>query len=219
MGVKWRDFQMPKRLDCDESTYTATYGKFIAEPFERGYGVTLGNSLRRILLSSIEGSAITSIKIDGVQHEFSTIPGVMEPVCDIILNIKNLVLRSHSKTLKTVYIKAHSKGEVKAKDIIADETIEVLNPDLHIAMLTRDTQFNVELEVARGRGYVPADLNKKDTNPVGTIPTCATGGVRGPICRRARSPTGWSRPQHTREKSESCRRCSRPARRFPRRSI
>ncbi len=169
MGVKWRDFQMPKRLDCDESTYTATYGKFIAEPFERGYGVTLGNSLRRILLSSIEGSAITSIKIDGVQHEFSTIPGVMEPVCDIILNIKNLVLRSHSKTLKTVYIKAHSKGEVKAKDIIADETIEVLNPDLHIAMLTRDTQFNVELEVARGRGYVPADLNKKDTNPVGTI--------------------------------------------------
>ena len=94
MGVKWRDFQMPKRLDCDESTYTETYGKFIAEPFEKGYGVTLGNSLRRILLSSIEGSAVTSIKIDGVRHEYSTIPGVMESVSEIILNVKNLVLIS-----------------------------------------------------------------------------------------------------------------------------
>ena len=98
MGVKWRDFQMPKRLDCDETSYTNTFGKFIAEPFERGYGVTLGNSLRRILLSSIEGSAVTSIRIEGVQHEFSTIPGVMESVTDIIVNLKNLTLRSHSKT-------------------------------------------------------------------------------------------------------------------------
>src|SRR3990167_5092778 len=120
MGVKWRDFQMPKRLDCDESSYTNEYGKFIAEPFERGYGVTLGNSLRRILLSSIEGSAITSIKVDGVQHEFATIPGVMEPVTDIILNIKNIVLRSHSKTAKMIYIKADKKGEVRAKDVICD---------------------------------------------------------------------------------------------------
>ena len=169
MGVKWRDFQMPKRLDCDESSYNTTYGKFIAEPFERGYGVTLGNSLRRILLSSIEGSAATSIRIDGVQHEFSTIPGVMEPVTDIILNIKNLVLRSHSKTPKTIYIKADKKGEIKAKDIVCDETVEILNPNLHIATLTRDTKFNVELEVSRGRGYVPAEGNKREDAPVGTI--------------------------------------------------
>src|SRR5512135_584413 len=129
MGVKWRDFQMPKRLDCDDASYTTTYGKFIAEPFERGYGVTLGNSLRRILLSSIEGSAVTSIRIDGVQHEFSTIPGVMETVSDIILNVKELVLRSHSKTPKSVFIKATKKGDICAKDIISDETIEVLNPE------------------------------------------------------------------------------------------
>src|SRR5690242_14618587 len=106
MGVKWRDFQMPKRLDCDESNYSDIYGKFIAEPFEKGYGVTLGNSLRRILLSSIEGSAVTSVKIDGVQHEYSTVPGVMESVVEIILNVKKLVLRSHSKTPKMIYIKA-----------------------------------------------------------------------------------------------------------------
>lgn len=169
MGVKWRDFQMPKRLDCDESSYNNTYGKFIAEPFERGYGVTLGNSLRRILLSSIEGSAVTSVKIEGVQHEFSTLPGVLEPVTDVILNIKQMVLRSHSKTAKIIYVKAEKKGEVKAKDIICDETIEVLNPNLHIATLTRDTKFNIEMEVARGRGYVPAELNKKEGTPIGTI--------------------------------------------------
>src|SRR3989338_5729144 len=97
MGVKWRDFQMPKRLECDESCYKADYGRFVAEPFERGYGVTLGNSLRRILLSSIEGSAVTSIKIDGIQHEFSTIPGVLESITEIVLNLKKLVIRSHSK--------------------------------------------------------------------------------------------------------------------------
>jgi len=169
MGVKWRDFQMPKRLECEESIYTDTYGKFIAEPFERGYGVTLGNSLRRILLSSLEGSAVTSIRIDGVQHEFAVISGVLEPVTDIILNIKQIILRSHSKVAKTIYIKADKKGEVYAKDIIRDETIEVLNPDLLIATLTQDIKFNIELEVSRGRGYVPAEANKKEDAPVGTI--------------------------------------------------
>ncbi|MBF0122932.1 MAG: DNA-directed RNA polymerase subunit alpha [Candidatus Omnitrophica bacterium] len=169
MGVKWRDFQMPKRLECDEASYTDRYGKFIAEPFERGYGVTLGNSLRRVLLSSIEGSAVTSIRVEGVQHEFSTVPGVVETVSDIILNIKELVIRSHSKVAKTIYIKASKKGEVKAKDIIFDETIEILNPDHHICTLTKDVDFNVELEVSRGRGYVPAEQNKKEGAPVGTI--------------------------------------------------
>jgi DNA-directed RNA polymerase subunit alpha len=170
MGVKWRDFQMPKRLDCDESSYTSTFGKFVAEPFERGYGVTLGNSLRRILLSSIEGSAVSAIRIEGVSHEFSTLPGVLEAVTEIVLNVKGLIVRSHSKAPKSVYIKANKKGEIKAKDVIFDEVIEVLNPEHHIATLTQDIPFNMELEVSRGRGYVPADQNKKEGSPVGTIP-------------------------------------------------
>jgi len=170
MGIKWRDFQLPKRLECDESTYTNTYGKFSAAPFERGYGVTLGNSLRRVLLSSIEGSSVTSVKIQGVQHEFSTIPGVLEDIPEIILNIKSLVLNSRSKIPKTIYIKKNTKGEVKAKDVEVDETIEIINPDLHIATLTKDTKFNVEMEVARGRGYVPSELNKKEGLPISVIP-------------------------------------------------
>lgn len=140
MGIKWRDFQLPKRLECDESTYTNTYGKFFAAPFERGYGVTLGNSLRRTLLSSIEGSAITWIKIEGVQHEFSTLPGVMEDVPEIILNIKNLVLIFHSKIPRSIYLKKDTKGAIKASDIVVDETIEIVNPDLHLATLTQNTQ-------------------------------------------------------------------------------
>lgn len=170
MGIKWKDFQMPRKLECEESTYTSTYGKFIAEPFERGFGVTLGNSLRRILLSSIEGSAVSSVKFDGVLHEFSTIPGVLEDVTEIIMNIKNLILRSHSKSPKKISIKANKKGEVLAKDIITDETIEVINPDLLIVTLTKDTDFIVELEVNRGRGYVPAEMNKKEEQVIGVIP-------------------------------------------------
>jgi len=169
MGIKWRDFQLPKRLECDEAAYSNTYGKFIAAPFEKGYGITLGNSLRRVLLSSIEGSSITSVKFHGVQHEFSTIPGVLEDTTEIILNIKNIVLSSHSKIPKTVYIKKGTKGEVKAGDIEADETIEVINPDLHIATLTKDVKFHVEMEVAKGRGYVPAELNKKEDASIGSI--------------------------------------------------
>lgn len=170
MGIKWRDFQFPKKLECEESTYTDTYGKFMAAPFERGYGVTLGNSLRRVLLSSIEGSAVSAVKIAGVSHEFSTIPGILEDVPEIILNIKSLVINSHSKIPKTIYLKADKKGEVKAKDIEADETIEIINPELLIATLTRDTKLNIEMEVSRGRGYVPAELNKKEDKIVGFIP-------------------------------------------------
>ncbi len=173
MGIKWRDFQLPKRLECDEASYTNTYGKFSAAPFERGYGVTLGNSLRRVLFSSIEGSAVTSVKISGAQHEFSTIPGVLEDVPELILNIKSLVLNSHSKIPKNIYIKATSKGEIKAKDIDADETIEIINPDLHIATLTKDTKLNIEMEVSRGRGYVPAELNRKEDKAIGVIPVDA----------------------------------------------
>ena len=170
MGIKWRDFQLPKRLECDESTYTNTYGKFSAAPFERGFGVTMGNSLRRVLLSSIEGSSVTSVRIMGAHHEFSTIPGILEDVPEIILNIKTLVLNSHSKIPKTIYIKADSKGDVKAKDIEVDETIEIINPDLHIATLTKDVKLNIEMEVSKGRGYVPAELNKKEDKTIGVIP-------------------------------------------------
>jgi len=170
MGIKWRDFQFPKRLECDEASYSETFGRFSAAPFERGYGVTLGNSLRRVILSSIEGSAVTGIKISGVQHEFSTIPGVLEDVPEMILNIKGLILNSHSKIPKTIYIKKDSKGEIKAKDIKVDETIEVINPGLHIATLTKDAKFEMELEVARGRGYVTAEANKREEKTVGFVP-------------------------------------------------
>jgi len=170
MGIKWRDFQLPKRLECDESSYTETYGQFSAAPFERGYGVTLGNSLRRVLLSSIEGSAVTSVKIGGIHHEFSTISGVLEDVPEIILNLKSLVLNSHSKIPKTIYIKRSGKGQIKAKDINVDDAIEIVNPDLHIATLTKDTKFNIEMEVSRGRGYVPAESNKKEDKVIGVIP-------------------------------------------------
>ena len=170
MGIKSRDFQLPKRLECDETTYTETYGKFIAAPFERGYGVTLGNSLRRVLLSSIEGSAVTSIKINGASHEFTAIPGVLEDVPEIILNVKSIILNSHSKIPKTIFLKKSEKGEIKAKDIDVDETIDIINPDLHIATLTKDIKFEMELEVARGRGYVPAEENKRDDMTIGVVP-------------------------------------------------
>ncbi len=184
MGIKWRDFQMPRRLDCDEASYTDTYGKFIAEPFERGYGVTLGNPLRRVLLSSIEGAAVTSIKIDGVQHEFSTIPGVVEDVTEIVLNIKNLVLRSTSKSPKVITIKKTEKGEVTAADIETDETIEVVNPKLHIATLSRNAKFSLELEVSRGRGYVSSEQNKREDHPIGVI---AIDSIFSPVAKVAYS--------------------------------
>jgi len=170
MGIKWKDFQLPKRLECDESVYTNNYGRFYASPFERGYGVTLGNSLRRTLLSSIEGSGVTWIKIDGVRHEFSTLPGVLEDIPEVILNIKNLVLTSHSKIPRSIFIKKEGKGDIKAADITADETVEIINPDLHIATMTQNRKFNLEMEVARGRGYVPAESNRKENQPIGVIP-------------------------------------------------
>ncbi len=169
MGIKWRDFQLPKRLECDETSYTNTYGKFFAAPLERGYGVTLGNSLRRTLLSSIEGSAVTWIKIEGVQHEFSTLQGVLEDIPEVILNIKSLVLISHSKIPRSIHIKKDKKGEIKAADIILDETVEIVNPDLHIATLTQNRKFNLEMEVARGRGYIPAESNRKEDQSIGVI--------------------------------------------------
>lgn len=169
MGISMKNFEMPKKLVLDEQTYTPTYGKFIAEPFERGYGVTIGNSLRRVLISSIEGTAVTSIKIDGVQHEFSAVPGVVEDVPQIILNIKQLILKSHFKTPKPMLIEVEKKGTITAKDIKTDETVEIVNPDLHIATLTKNVKFRMEMQVSRGRGYVPAERNKKEGQPIGVI--------------------------------------------------
>ncbi len=169
MGVKWKDFQFPKRVVIENKSYSDTYGKFIAEPFERGYGVTLGNSFRRILLSSIEGTAVTSVRIEGVNHEFSSIEGVLEDVPEIILNIKSLILKSHNRAPKKIYIKKDKKGEVTAADIVTDESVEVINKDLHIATLTKDANFSIEMEVARGRGFVAEDMNRREDLPVGVI--------------------------------------------------
>ena len=173
MGTLWRDFATPKKLVCDEDSLTDTYGKFIAEPFERGYGMTIGNGLRRVLLSSIEGASVTSIKIDGVLHEFSAVPGVLEDVTQIVLNVKQLVLRAHSRQLKTVIIEKDKKGPVTAGDIQSDETIEVVNPDLHLCTLTKAGKFRMELEVSRGRGYVAAEKHKKEGQSIGVIPVDA----------------------------------------------
>jgi DNA-directed RNA polymerase subunit alpha len=173
MGTLWRDFATPKKLVCDEETLTDTYGKFIAEPFERGYGMTIGNGLRRVLLSSIEGAAVTSIKIDGVLHEFSAIPGVLEDVTQIVLNVKQLVLRAHSRQLKTVVIEKDKKGPVTGADIETDETVEVVNPELQLCTLTKAGKFRMELEVSRGRGYVVADKHKKEGQAIGVIPVDA----------------------------------------------
>lgn len=169
MGIAWRNFEMPKLLKANDSTLTDTYGEFTAEPFERGYGTTLGNSLRRVLLSSVEGAAVTSIKIEGVAHEFGSIPGVLEDVTQIILNIKSLVLRSHTSAPKPIFIKIHRKGVVTAKDIISDETLDIINPGLHIATLNKDAKLNIEMEIGKGRGYVSAEENKKENQAIGVI--------------------------------------------------
>lgn len=170
MRIRWRGFELPSRVTVEQETLTDKYGKFIAEPFERGYGVTIGNGLRRILLSSLEGSAVVSVKLDGVKHEFSTIPGVIEDVTDIILNIKNLVVKSHADKETTIKIEAHKKGEIKAKDIITDGNIEILNGDLHIVTLSEETDFKVEMNVRKGRGYVTAEENESEEQEIGMIP-------------------------------------------------
>ncbi|MFH1664907.1 MAG: DNA-directed RNA polymerase subunit alpha [Candidatus Omnitrophota bacterium] len=169
MGVKLKNFELPKNVVFDEETYTPTYGKIIAEPFEKGYGITIGNSLRRVLLSSIEGTAVTQIKVEGVLHEFSAIPGVFEDMSQIIMNIKGLVLRSHFKNPKPMFLNVSQKGDITAKDITCDETVEIINKDHHIATLTEDVKLEIEMKVERGRGYVPSDRNKTENDPIGTL--------------------------------------------------
>ncbi|KGG81031.1 DNA-directed RNA polymerase subunit alpha [Caloranaerobacter azorensis H53214] len=158
------------RIEIVEMSEDNTYGKFVVEPLERGYGTTLGNSLRRILLSSLPGAAVTSIKIQGVLHEFSTIPGVVEDVTEIILNLKSLVAIMHTNEPVTLRIEAEGQGEVTAGDIITGPEVEILNKDLHIATLDEDGKLYMELEMAKGRGYVPAEKNKKENHTIGVIP-------------------------------------------------
>ena len=157
------------QIECIETPGDATYGKYVVEPLERGYGTTLGNALRRIMLSSLPGTAPTTIKIAGVQHEFSTIPGVKEDVTEIVLNVKGLLTNLHCETVKTVYIEAVGPCEVKAGDIKADGEVEVLNPDMHIATLDNGATLNMEITLSHGRGYVPADRNKPQQNVIGVI--------------------------------------------------
>ena len=158
------------RIECIETPTDDSYGKYVIEPLERGYGTTLGNSLRRVLLSSLPGTAVTSIRISGIQHEFSAIPGVKEDVTEIVLNIKRIIARLHSDEPKTVYIEASGECEVTAGDIKADGEVEILNPELHIATLGPDASLSMELTLDHGRGYVPADKNKNPQQIIGTIP-------------------------------------------------
>lgn len=163
------EIEKPK-IEIVEMTEDGTYGKFVVEPLERGFGITLGNSLRRILLSSLPGVAITSIKVDGVLHEFSTIPGVKEDLVEIILNLKELAIRMDSDEPKIATINAQGAGEITGGDIITDPSIEILNPDHHIATLNEDAKLYMEMTIERGRGYVPAERNKQPGQPIGVIP-------------------------------------------------
>src|SRR3954451_8023978 len=170
MRIRWRGLELPSRVVADHATLSDTYGKFTAEPFERGFGVTVGNSLRRILLSSLEGSAVTRVKIQGVQHEITTIPGVVEDVTDIILNIKSLVVKNTSEQPRTIRIDRHDKGVVKAADIITEAGVEIINADHIIATLTDDVPFVVEMRVENGRGYRMAEENVEQEREIGVIP-------------------------------------------------
>jgi len=168
--MKWKRMEMPTKLEVDKDSLSLTYGKFVAEPFERGYGQTIGTAIRRVLLSSIQAAAVTSIKIDGVSHEFGTIEGVAEDVTEIILNIKQLKLKLHGQSQKKIFLTATGKKDVKAKDIKQDAEMEIVNPELVLCTLTNsNSKINIEMVVDMGRGYVTAEVNKKEEMPIGTL--------------------------------------------------
>lgn len=175
-----KDFQLPLRVEVEKDTLSPTFGRFSAEAFERGFGTTIGNSLRRVLLSSLTGSAVTTVKIEGVLHEFSTIPGVTEDVTSIILNVKSLRLALHGDKPKTIRLKKKGPGEAKGVDIVHDADVTILTPDLHIATLDKDASLDMEMVVKHGRGYVPAERNKEEGLPIGVI---AVDSIFSPIKR------------------------------------
>ena len=180
MHIRWRGLELPSAVTSDTKTLSDTYGKFIAEPFERGFGVTIGNGLRRILLSSLEGSAITQIKVHGAQHEFTTLPGVVEDMTDLVLNVKSLVVKNHSESTKVVRIEKNTRGVVTGADVQTDDTVEVINRDHVIATLTDDVPFVVEMVIENGRGYIPATEHSPNVQEIGIIPIDA---VYSPVIR------------------------------------
>ncbi len=180
MHIRWRGLELPSVVTCDTETLTPTYGKFIAEPFERGFGSTIGNSLRRILLSSLEGSAVTQIKIRGAQHEFTTIPGVLEDLTDIVLNVKSLVVKKHTSETRVVTIDKATAGPITGTDVQCDADVEVIDNGLVIATLTDDLPFFMEMVIENGRGYVPASEHSTTEHEIGVIPIDA---VYSPITR------------------------------------
>src|SRR5229473_4298005 len=169
LAKNWRDLIKPRKLEVDQDSLRPTYGKFVAEPLERGFGTTLGNSLRRVLLSSLQGAAITALKIDSVDHEFSTVPEVVEDVTDIVLNLKEVLLRMHTNDQKTLRIEVEGPKEVKAGDIIADDQVEILNPGHHLCTVSEGGKLRMEMTCRRGRGYVRAGANRGAGAPIGTI--------------------------------------------------
>jgi DNA-directed RNA polymerase subunit alpha len=176
----WKGFQKPKRLEVDKATLTAKFGRFWAQPFERGYGTTIGNALRRILLSSIEGAAVTAVRIDGVLHEFSSVPGVVEDTTDIILNLKQVPIRCHSDHAETLTIAKEGPGTVTAADIKASSNVEILDPTVHVATLSEEGKLSMEMRLKRGRGYVTADRNFDDDLAIGYIPV---DSVHSPVLK------------------------------------
>jgi len=180
MPVRLGRFEMPKRLTKDEAVSNATYGKFVAEPFETGYGHTIGNSLRRVLLSSLEGAAITSIKVDGAMHEFTTLDGVVEDVTDLVLNLKKVKFKAHTRDVQTLLLSVNKDGAVTAADIQTNQNVELVNPDQHICTLDKKKKFEMELEVKIGRGFCPGDENKKPGQAIGVI---AIDSLFSPVTR------------------------------------
>lgn len=180
MHIRWRGLELPSAVECDRSTLSANYGKFTAEPFERGFGTTVGNSLRRIMLSSLEGSAVTQIKIRGASHEFSSIPGVLEDVTDIVLNVKSLVVKNNTEQMKVITIEKNEPGPVTGADIQTGGEVEVINPEHVICTLTDEVQFMMEMVVENGRSYVPATEHSGSDHEIGIIPIDA---VYSPVTR------------------------------------
>ncbi|MGE5179102.1 MAG: DNA-directed RNA polymerase subunit alpha [Bacteroidota bacterium] len=171
MQMKWKNLQMPKNVEMDDKNSTNRYGKFWIEPLERGFGVTLGNALRRVLLSSLPGAAVSAVKIDGVQHEFSTLPGVKEDIPEVLLNLKQIRFKLHGDAPKMGMIEVRGKSEVTAADLKVDADVEILNPELHIATLNKDGEFRGEIEIGAGRGYVSAENQANQDRPIGVLPT------------------------------------------------
>lgn len=180
MRIRWRGLELPTRVVCDDKTLTANYGRFTVEPFERGFGTTVGNSLRRVLLSSLEGAAVTAVKIAGVSHEFTTVPGVMEDVTEILLNVKQIRLRMHVDESRTLTVKSDRKGVLKAGDLAGDASVEIVNPDHHLVTLSEPVPFEMTLEVRKGRGYQTAEDAEPEQKEIGRIPVDA---IFSPVLR------------------------------------